>query len=356
MALVEKTLGGVMGHSHGSHSTDESTEAKGRAAKLSLVVGSILMLLKFWAYQVTRSQAVLSDALESIINVLAAGVALFVIYYASKPADDDHPYGHGKSENFSSAFEGGLISFAGLFIVVEAIVGLVEGRELRELDLGLWIVAGAGLANLLLGLFLIYTGKKNHSRALRASGHHVISDFWTSAGILAALFLIKVTGLIWIDSAVAILVGAYLSYTGLGLIRESLAELMDQEDPKLLESLGSIISQAAKEGIIQVHHVRMIRSGSYHHIDAHVVVPQFWDIQTAHDELVSFEKAVISGYEFEGDMNLHLDPCRKAYCQVCVLKDCPIREEEFVERLAFAVEELRAQDEPDIFKKKGIPH
>ncbi|MCB0422302.1 MAG: cation transporter, partial [Bdellovibrionales bacterium] len=200
------------------HDSSIRPESKGKAAKISLFVGSILMLLKFWAFKVTQSQAVLSDALESIINVLAAGVALFVIFYAAQPKDQDHPYGHGKSEYFSSAFEGGLISFAGFFIVVDAAVKLFEGRELRQLDLGLWIVAGAGIANLLLGLYLIYVGKRNHSLALRASGHHVISDFWTSAGILVALFVVKVTGYYWIDSAVAIIVGLYLSYTGVHLI------------------------------------------------------------------------------------------------------------------------------------------
>lgn len=311
------------------------------------------MLVKFWAFNLTQSQAIFSDAAESIVNIVAAVLALFVIYYSTKPADTDHPYGHGKAEYFSSAFEGGLISFAGVLIIIEAVRALMWGRNLRELGFGLVIVGVAGLVNLLLGLVLLQVGKRSRSIALRASGLHVISDFWTSAGVVGGLLLVLWTGWNWIDGAIALILGGLLGYSGVKLVRESVGGLMDKEDTGLLKELSDIFAQHMGDGIIQIHHVKMIRSGWYHHIDAHVVLPEYWDVARVHNEITRFERDVIKNYEFSGEMNFHVDPCRRAYCRFCSQPNCPIRQEPFEKRMPVRLEDLRSPHEPEEFRSSS---
>lgn len=322
------------------------------ASLLSLVVGSGLMFAKFWAFNLTGSEAVRSDALESIINVITASLAIFVIYYAAKPVDTDHPYGHGKVEYFSAAFEGGLISFAALYIIIEAVRALLAESKVKELNTGLVITFVAGIINLLLGLYLIHKGKKNKSTALHASGHHVISDFITSAGVVLGLLVVKITDILWLDSIIAILVGIYLAYTGLRLVRNAVGTLLDAEDLSLLNELAEVFQKSLIPGVIQLHHVKIIRSGNYHHIDAHIVLPEFWNVAQVHEKVSEFEKNVIKNYHFNGEMNFHMDPCRRVYCQCCDLQDCPIRREEFKERMAMKLSQLRSKEEPSEFLKK----
>ena len=330
----------------GAELSKKEQHSRKLAAVVSLAVGIVLMLGKFWAHNITGSQAIFSDAMESIVNVVAAGLALFVIYYASRPLDEDHPYGHGKVEYFSSAFEGGLITFAAVLIIVDAVKQYFAGNELMQLNLGLAIVCGAGVVNLLLGLFLIRQGKKSGSTALRASGKHVITDFWSSVIIVVGLVVVMVTGIHWLDSVLAILVGLYLGYEGVHLVRESIGGLMDEEDVSVLEDLSKIFDKVEFRGIIQIHHVRVIRSGWYHHIDAHVVLPEFWEVNTVHEVMLQFEKAVIENYQYGGEMNFHIDPCRRVYCKNCDLANCAVREAPFQEKIPNTIEHLRSQDEP----------
>ena len=316
------------------------------AAILSLIVGFALLGLKLWAYDLTSSQAVLSDALEGLVNVAAAVLALVVILGASKPADDDHPYGHGKLENFSAAFEGGLIAFAAIMIFAEAIQALMRGSRPEELSLGALILAGAGVVNFLVGLILLLVGRRLKSLALRASGIHLISDFATSVVIVGGLLMMEWTGLKWLDPFFAMLAAAYLAWAGYRIVREASGGLMDKEDPEVMEELRKIFSRHLFPGIIQLHHVRVIRSGQFHHVDAHVVVPEFWDIAEAHHALDEFEAKVMADYQHEGEIHVHTDPCRRKYCAFCDLENCAIRKEAFVERRSISLEELRSPVEP----------
>jgi cation diffusion facilitator family transporter len=320
-----------------------------KAAGLSLVVGLALLILKFWAFRVTGSQAVFSDAMESIVNVVAAIFALIVVVIAARPADKDHPYGHGKLEFFSAAFEGGLIAFAAVLICFQAGEALLTGRPLNELNFGVTVVLGAGLVNLLLGLLLLRSGRQVKSPALVASGHHVISDFWTSAGAAAGLVLVSLTGWDWIDPAVALLLGLFLASTGIRLVRRSVGGLLDEEDREILGTLVDLIERDRNEGIIQVHYCRVIRSGRYHHIDAHVVVPEFWDVARAHQETKDFERRLIEDYPYDGELHFHVDPCRHAYCRVCEVQNCPIRQQAFEGRRAPTIDEITSPHEPSQF-------
>ncbi len=325
---------------------------RSQAAIVSLVVSTGLLLVKFWAFHQTGSQAVFSDAMESIVNVVASALALFVIFYASRPADQEHPYGHGKMEYFSAAFEGGLISFAAILIMVASIRSLILGPEIERLDIGVIVVLGAGAVNFLLGLYLVRRGQKLSSVALRASGKHALADFWTSLGVGLGLALVALTEMFWLDSVLAFAVGALLARSGFKLVRESVGALLDEEDLEVLKKLAGAFEKHSENGIIQIHHVKTIRSGWYHHIDAHVVLPEFWTVDQVHERMLVFEKRVIQDYPYKGEMNFHFDPCRRAYCKVCDLKDCPIRREPFVERMAPDIEQLRSPHEPSEFRAK----
>ncbi|HEX4922539.1 MAG TPA: cation diffusion facilitator family transporter [Bdellovibrionales bacterium] len=320
------------------------------AANLALAASVVLLGLKFWAYKLTGSQAVFSDAMESIVNVIAALSLLILLRIAGKPADEDHPYGHGKAEYFSSAFEGGLITFAALMIVIEAADALIYGSRLRELEFGLLIIAAAGAANLALGWYLLRLGRKIHSLALQASGKHILSDFWTTAGVLAALGVVHFTGILWLDPLAALIVGLLLGKTGLSLLKDSAGALMDAEDMSLLRRILELFTRHRSPGIIRIHHTRVIRSGNYHHIDSHVVVPEFWDVTRAHEETDEFEHKFIRDYEFDGEIHFHVDPCRRAYCRACDYPNCPVRREPFKEKILFTIEELRSPIEPEEFK------
>lgn len=316
------------------------------AAAMSLGVGLVLLVFKFWGFRMTGSQAVFSDAMESIVNVVAAGVAIVVVIVAARPADKDHPYGHGKIEFFSAAFEGGLIAFAAAMICVEAVQALLSNNQVQELNFGIAVVLGAGFANLLLGLYLLRSGRKNRSLALVASAEHLLSDFWTSAGVAIGLLLVSLTGLNWLDPVMALIVGLMLAKTGIQLVRRSAGGLLDEEDRDILGNLADIIGKKRTDGIIQVHHCRVIRSGKYHHIDAHVVIPEFWDVAKAHQATDTFESVVIGAYPNDGEIHFHVDPCRQAYCRFCDVKDCPIRRKPFEKRRLVTIDELTNPNEP----------
>ncbi|GBD27703.1 Ferrous-iron efflux pump FieF [bacterium HR30] len=316
------------------------------AGFVSLVVGGVLLVLKFVAYKLTGSAAVFSDALESIVNVVAAAFALGGLVFAGRPADRSHPYGHGKIEFFSAAFEGGLIAFAAVMVLYEAALVFWQGHLPQQLDLGIAITAGAGAVNLLLGIYLLRTGKRYQSLALVADARHVISDFWTSAAVVVGLVVVELTGIVWLDPLVAAAVAVHLGITGIGLVRYAAGGLLDEEDPELLRQLVQAMNAAMRPGIVRVHNTRAIRSGRFTHIDAHLVVPEFWTVKQAHDEADAFERDVIAAGALAGEIVFHTDPCRRLYCAQCELAQCPIRVEPFQQRQAMTVEEIIQPDRP----------
>lgn len=322
----------------------ESSGLRVRAAVVSLLVGALLLGVKYVAYLHTGSAAILSDALESIINVVAAAFAVGSLRFATRPPDRGHPYGHGKIEYFSAAFEGGLIAFAALLVVWYAIRDLVRGPELADLELGLLLTVGAGVINALLGWYLLRTGKKHRSITLIADGHHVLSDFNTSVGVVAGLVLVKLTGLAWFDPAAALVVGVNLGLTGYRLVREAAGGLLDEEDGELLSRLVAAFEQVRFPGIIGIHRLRAIRSGREAHADAHLIVPEYWSVEQAHDAAVGFERRVFALPSIDGEVVFHVDPCMRALCASCDMPDCPVRERPFVSRRPLTIDEATRDD------------
>ncbi|MFA6236199.1 MAG: cation diffusion facilitator family transporter [Bacteriovorax sp.] len=320
----------------------KSNEERKFASMLSLIVGVLLLAFKFYAYHITNSQSIFSDALESIVNVVAAIITVIVIIVAAKPADMDHPYGHGKIESMASTFEGGAILLAGILIVIQAIQVFAHGAMVQEIDSGLAIVTGAGIVNGLLGLFLLMRGKKHYSEALKSSGIHLLTDALTSIGVLAGLLMVKFTGLNWIDPVVAAIFGSMLVYAGGKILIRSGTILIDAHDESTLQLIAKLFEKNYRPGVIQIHFTRVIRSGNYHHIDCHMVIPEFWTILEAHDFSEKFESAVIQDYPVEGELHIHHDPCRMAFCESCELANCPIRRVPFKQRKHLNFEEITA--------------
>jgi cation diffusion facilitator family transporter len=315
-----------------------------RAALVSLAVGCFLLAVKYVAYRLTGSTAILSDALESVVNVVAAAFAVGGIVFSGRPADRNHPYGHGKIEFFSAVFEGGLISFAAVLIIYQAGLGLLLGTEIKAINTGLLITLAAGVVNAALGWFLIRTGRRYQSLTLVADGQHVLTDFWTSVGVAVGLGLVWVTGYNFFDPLVAAAVGVNLGWMGFRLVRHAAGGLLDEEDTELVGRLVAAINSNVTAGIIRVHYLRAIRAGRFTHVDAHVVVPEFWSVERAHAATDDFERRVIQSLPFEGEIAFHTDPCRQAYCAGCDVDPCPIRLAPFLSRLPITVTEAVQPD------------
>ena len=317
-----------------------------RAGLLSLAVAIVLLAAKYQAYRMTGSTAILSDALESIVNVVAAVFALGGIAFAAQPADRNHPFGHGKIEFFSAAFEGGLIAFAAVLIIYEVIQAILRGAEMRSLDAGLAIVLAAGLVNLGLGLYLLRVGRAYRSLTLVADGKHVLSDFWTSVGIVVGLLLVRFTGIWWFDPLTAAVVALNLMWTGFRLVRHAAGGLLDEEDTALLSRLLAALDSRLGQGVIRVHHLRAIRAGRFHHVEAHLVVPEFWSVERAHELSEDLAARVITELGVEGELVFHTDPCHRIYCAMCDLDVCMIRREPFRGRPPLSLEEAVQPDMP----------
>jgi cation diffusion facilitator family transporter len=312
--------------------SDRAQGERVRAIVISLAAGTGILGLKAAAYYMTGSMALQSDALESIVNVVAAAFGLGAVIFAGQPADKDHPYGHGKMEYFAAAFEGGLISLAAVLIFYESVLALARGVELKSLGLGLALNIAAGALNGLLGWYLLRTGRRLNSKTLEADGHHVLSDFYTTGGIFVGLLLVQLTGLSWLDPLIAIAVAVLLAKTGFGLVRESAAALLDEEDSETIAVIVSALDRLLKKGVdesgvITVHGLRAIRSGRYTHVDVHLVVPEYLPVSEAHDDTERFDKTLIEAAGLEGELHVHIDPCRRKYCARCTDSTCPIRAE-----------------------------
>jgi cation diffusion facilitator family transporter len=276
---------------------------------ISLVVSIVLMAAKFYTFHLTRSSAVLSDALESIINVVAAAFAVVSIWMAAQPPDSEHPYGHGKIEYFSAGFEGALIIFAAIGIFKTGISHLLMPKPLAHLQAGLIILVAAAAINLLLGIGLLRTGKKLQSLTLMADGKHVLTDVFTSVGVVVGLLLVKWTGWLWLDGAIACLVGVNILITGTRLVRQSFSALMDASDPQLLEEISQLLENHRRQEWINIHQLRAWRSGNFVHIDLHLVLPRAYLLDDAHTQAKTVEKLLIDHFEGNAGVLVHMDPC-----------------------------------------------
>jgi cation diffusion facilitator family transporter len=303
-------------------------------------VSVVLLAVKLVAYYSTHSVAILTDALESIVNVAAGFIGLYSLYVAGKPKDDDHPYGHGKAEFLSAAVEGTLIGSAGTIILYKAIQSIIRPVELEQLDYGIWLVAATAIVNYTMGYFCLRTGKRNNSLALLASGKHLQSDTWSTAGIIVGLILLYFTGLKWIDSVVAIIFGAIIIVTGYKILRSSIAGIMDEADNELLGKLVEVINKSRRDNWIDLHNLRVIKYGSILHVDCHFTVPWYLNVHEAHAEIDALAAPVKKEFGESLELFVHSDGCLPFSCKICGKPDCPERKNKFEKRIEWTLENI----------------
>ncbi len=321
-----------------------------KAISIALFVGTLMLIAKIGAYFLTSSAAILSDALESVVHIFATSIAFYSIIVSSRPPDRDHPYGHGKVEFFSAGLEGMLIIIAAIVIMFEAVRGMIVGRELQNLDWGMYIIAGASVVNLVLGLYLVRMGKKTDSLTLVADGKHVLTDFYTSGGVILGLLIVYFTGWELLDPMVAIAVALNILYSGGKLIRQSVGGLMNESDTQLLADMVKRLNENKHESWIDIHQLRSWRSGDKHYIYFHLTMPYYWDVRTSHDEqlkVVELLKDLMAG---KAEVMIHVDPCEPACCKFCQMSDCHVRKERFKGWTPWTVE--HAVDSPK-YKDSG---
>jgi cation diffusion facilitator family transporter len=315
-------------------------DIKKRAMWFVLIIGILLMGVKFTAWFITGSVAILTDALESIINVVAGTFALISVYYAAKPRDEDHPYGHGKIESLSAGFEGGLILIAGISIIIKAISGFYHPKVLESLDAGIYLTAAAGIVNFIMGLYLVKRGKKYHSMILTADGRHLISDTVSSLGLIAGLVVILLTDIFWLDNAISICFGIVILYTGYKLVRQALSNLLDTADYEKLDQLIAIFNEHRRPRWIDIHNLRVLKYGSQLHVDAHLTLPWYLTLEQAHDEVIALQEIIKQNMEGDIEFFIHADPCLHQSCPVCSVEDCNVRKAPYSKRIDWNLENL----------------
>jgi cation diffusion facilitator family transporter len=297
------------------------------------------MIAKFGAYLLTASNFVLTDAAESIVNVFASSFAFFSIYLASQPRDENHPYGHGKVEYFSVFIEGLLIGFAGVVILIKSVYGIFYPNEIHDLVIGAVIIGITGVINGGLGYYMISKGKSLPSITIEADGRHLLTDMVTSAGLVLGLLLIHFTKILLLDSLLSIFVGLYILYTCYKLVRRSVGGLMDEADVEVVTNVVEVLNTNRKDEWIDVHNFRAQKYGNELHIDCHLTLPNYFDLNRVHEE-VSLVDKMINNKVTKTELFIHADPCVPYCCHYCSMPNCPIRSEPKTETIEWTMDRV----------------
>ena len=296
--------------------------------------------MKVLAWYLTGSIAILTDALESTVNVIAGLIGVYSLYVSAKPKDQDHPYGHGKAEFLSAAVEGTLVTLAGFIIIYEALNNLIHPHLVQKLDYGILLVAITGVINYVAGYICISTGKKNNSLALIASGKHLQTDTYSTIGIIAGLILLYFLKLWWIDSAVAILFAFIIMFTGYKIIRSSVSGIMDEADETLINKMVVMLNVHRKENWIDLHNLRIIKYGGTLHIDCHLTIPWYLNINEANLEIDTLSDIVKKELGESMELFVHSDGCNDFSCKLCSKEICSVRQHSFEKRIEWTMENI----------------
>ncbi len=301
-------------------------------ATVAFVTSSALILAKFGAWWVTESTAILSDALESIINVVTSGFALYAVWLSARPRDEDHPYGHGKVEYVSAAIEGALILSAAVAILVVAVPRFWRPSDLDRLDLGAALISVIGIVTLVMGTLIRNAGRRLESPTIEADGAHLRADAVTTFGVLVGVILVRFTGVVWLDPLTAVVVAGSLVFTGIRIMRTAVGGLMDEADPALLDEIGDTLARVRRPGWVTPHHAKVHRLGQAIHVDMHLVFPRYWSLSQAHDASEEIEAALQARFGERTEAMVHMEPCTDQSCTYCDAPQCPVRAAEFIAR------------------------
>ncbi|MFN4086432.1 MAG: cation diffusion facilitator family transporter [Spirosomataceae bacterium] len=318
----------------------KATQVNFNFQKIIVSVGILLFGLKVWAWYVTQSVAILTDALESTVNVIMGLFGLYALYLAAQPQDENHPYGHGKIEFLSAAVEGTLISLAGGVIIWESLTRWGMSTLNSEWDTGIFLILITAIVNYILGHLSEKQGKKTGSLALISSGQHLKTDTYSTLGILVGLILMKYTGWKWLDSAIALGFGVFIGWMGYRILRNSIAGIMDEADTQLLDEIVATLEQGRQENWVDIHNLRVIKYGTHLHIDCHLTVPWYLNVHEAHQVLDTMQEIVHDRFGDEVEFFVHTDGCLPLSCGICLKQDCHARQTPFQERIQWKIENV----------------
>jgi len=304
------------------------------------ILSIILFSVKMAAYYFTYSLVVLSDALESIVNMVAGCIGLFALYVAAKPKDVNHPYGHGKAEFVSAAIEGTLIIASGLLIIYQTIVSLFYPIQLNSLDKGLWLIAATAIINFIAGTICLQIGKKNNSIALKATGKHLYTDTLSTIVVIAGLLIMLYSKMYWLDKVLAFAISFIILYNGYKIIRTSMAGIMDEADMELLKQIIKVLNENRRENWIDLHNFRVIKYGRLLHIDCHLTIPWYLNIHQAHEEVDLLTNLIKEKFGGGIELFVHTDGCLNFSCSICLKQNCIERKRPFLHKIEWTLENV----------------
>lgn len=313
-----------------------------RIQKYIALFSVLLFAGKLWAWYLTHSVAILTDALESTVNVITGFIGWYSISLAAKPRDQNHPYGHGKAEFISAAVEGALIALAGLMIIYQVVYVFFHSIPLNKLDVGIIITAITGVLNYLFGFYALRIGRQQHSMTVEAAATHLKSDAYSTFAIVAGLLVLHFTGWAWIDQLIAAVFGLVIIVTGYKVLRKSLAGIMDEADEQLLQDVLRILNEQRSDYWIDLHNMRTIQYGQILHIDAHLTLPWYWSVQQAEKEIHALEDLVRNEFRDKVECFIHIDSCKTFSCAICAVPDCAQRQQAIHSRLTWNFENVLA--------------
>jgi cation diffusion facilitator family transporter len=293
----------------------------------------ILFAGKLWAWYLTHSVTILTDALESTVNVIAGFIGLYSVILAAKPRDVNHPYGHGKIEFVSAAIEGSLIFIAGLMIVYQAVFALLFPKPIQQLDIGIYITGATGIINFLVGMYAIRQGNKHKSLVVASAGKHLRADAYSTFAIVIGLILLIVFKKQWLDSVVALTFAGVILVTGYRVVRKSMAGIMDEADETLVAEMVKVLQKNRKDQWIDMHNLRVIQYGEVLHVDTHMTLPWYYQVAEAEREIHAVEDLIREHFGGKIELFIHIDACAPYSCKLCALKDCPVRRQDFQQQL-----------------------
>ncbi|MFZ1750362.1 MAG: cation diffusion facilitator family transporter [Saprospiraceae bacterium] len=293
--------------------------------------GILLFFIKVVAFYITNSVGILSDALESTVNIITGFITLLSLRFAAKPRDEDHPYGHGKVELITSSIEGILIGVAGVMIIIEGFARLGSPPQVVEMGVGIILLVFTAMANYLMGKYSIAQGRKNNSVALVSGGKHLISDTYTTMALIAGLGLFYFTGYLWVDSILAIIFGLVILYTGYTVLRATVNGLMDEADTSTIDDMVKNISDHRMPAWVNIHKLTYLKFGHVSHVDLHLTLPWYYDMSQAKQEIILLKELIRPNIkESEVDISVQSEPCEPTMCHQCCL-ECPERQKPFVQ-------------------------
>ena len=311
-----------------------------RFQTIILISGISIAVVKFLLYINTQSNAIFSDALESIVNITANIVTLYSLYLASKPRDKNHPYGHGKVEFLAAGIEGAMLFSAGIYTIYKSIEDYYGGHQASISSMAVLLVLLLGFGNYILGYFSEKQGLKTNSPALIAGGIHLTSDGYTSLGIVISLGLMYFFDWKWLDYTVAIIVGIILIYQGIKVVKRSLLDILDTADETMLTNIISYIQSNRDKRWIDLHNLRIIKYGSDFHVDAHMTLPWYYNNREVHTEMKRIHDLINEHFNSTVGLFIHPDPCEDFCCNYCQIETCQVRKSKFESSIEWTLENV----------------